>query len=450
MGFIKAIKDSLTGDFADQWLDYLTPDKSVPETAVIFPAVKSATNNGRGENTKGNENVISNGSKILVPEGTALITIQDGAITGCIAEPGPYTFSTDEQNSQSLFAGDGLVGSLIKSTWDKVKFGGIPATQQLAFYVNLKEIPNLKFGTPGPIYWDDAFLQTQVGASLRGTYTMKVTNPLLFIKGYVPVTYLQPNSKPYDLADMDNDSATQLFNEVVSSLNSALSIYSNSGEGGNRISRLQSDQIGVARAMTQAVEENYKWTSDRGLEIVKTAILQLDYTEDSKELLKTANADDVELRKEARRGQLYSQNMSGMMAAATGQAMVNASQNEGGAMMGFMGMNMAQQNGANMMNAVANMQPAQPVQQPMQQPVQPTEPVNQVPVTPEAPVENEMPAASADAPSESTDAPVVPAETQVSTDENPYTKLAELKKLLDAGVISQADFDAAKAKVLGI
>ncbi len=424
MGFIKAFAGAISSEFADQWLEYLVPAQNVPETAVIFPAVKNATNTGHGENTKGNENVISNGSKILVPEGTALITIQDGAITGCIAEPGGFTFTTNDPNSQSLFAGGGLIADIIKPTWEKVKFGGVPATQQLAFYVNLKEIPNLKFGTPGPIYWDDAFLQTQVGASLRGTYTMKVVNPLIFIKGFVPVSYLQPNAKVYDLADMDNESATQLFNEVISSLNVALSIYSNSGDGTNRISRLQSDQVGVARAMTQAVEENYKWTTDRGLEIVRTAIVQLDYTEDSKELLKTANADDVELRKEARRGQLYSNNMAGMMAAASGQAMVNASQNEGGAMMGFMGMNMAQQNGTNMLNTVANMQPQQPAQQ--------------APVTPVAPEVQPAPAAPVEAP------------VAAPADENPYTKLVELKKLLDAGVISQADFDAAKAKVLGI
>ena len=112
------------------------------------------------------------------------------------------------------------------------------------------------------------------------------------------------------------------------------------------------------------------------------------------------------------------------MAAASGQAMVNASQNEGGAAMAFMGMNMAQQNGTNMLNTVANMQPQQPAQQ--------------APVTPVAP--------------EVQPAPAAPVETPVAApaDENPYAKLVELKKLLDAGVISQADFDAAKAKVLGI
>ena len=107
-------------------------------------------------------------------------------------------------------------------------------------------------------------------------------------------------------------------------------------------------------------------------------------------------------------GAAYSNNMAGMMAAASGQAMQGAASNENGAMMGFMGMNMAQQNGANLMGAVNNMQPAQ----------QP--------------------------------APTTVAEPVQPATEDPYTKLTEMKKLLDAGLITQADFDAVKAKILGI
>lgn len=138
MGFIKAFTGALGGTFADQWLDFYLPDPSISATAGVFPAKASGENNGRGENTKGNKNIISNGSKIIVPEGTALITIQDGMITGIVAEAGGFIFSSDDVNSQSIFAGDGISASLIKATWEKIKFGGQAGTQQLAFYVNLK------------------------------------------------------------------------------------------------------------------------------------------------------------------------------------------------------------------------------------------------------------------------------------------------------------------------
>ena len=227
MGFIKAFTGALGGTFADQWQDFYMPRQDVPATAALFQAVPQGQNNGRGENTKGNENIISNGSKIVVPEGTALITIQDGAITGMIAEPGGFIFKSDDPNSQSMFAGDGIFGQTLKQTWEKVKFGGQPGSQQLAFYVNLKEIPNNRFGTQSEIYWDDAYFGTQVGAVTRGTYTLKIVDPLLFIKNFVPSQYLQPGAPVFDFADMDNAAGEQLFNEVVGTLSAAFSNYTN-------------------------------------------------------------------------------------------------------------------------------------------------------------------------------------------------------------------------------
>ena len=102
MGFIKAFTGALGGTFADQWKDYYLPQSNIPATAAICQAVPKGTNAGRGENYKGSENVITNGSKIVVPEGMALITLQDGAITGMIAEPGGFEFKSDDPNSQSI------------------------------------------------------------------------------------------------------------------------------------------------------------------------------------------------------------------------------------------------------------------------------------------------------------------------------------------------------------
>lgn len=133
MGFIKAFTGALGGTFADQWLDFYLPDPSISATAGVFPAKASGENNGRGENTKGNKNIISNGSKIIVPEGTALITIQDGMITGIVAEAGGFIFSSDDVNSQSIFAGDGISASLIKATWEKLNLVVKQAPNNLPF-----------------------------------------------------------------------------------------------------------------------------------------------------------------------------------------------------------------------------------------------------------------------------------------------------------------------------
>jgi len=410
MGFIKAFSGALSGTFADQWKDFYGPRNDVPATAAIFQAVPQGTNAGRGENYKGSENIITNGSKIIVPEGTALITMQDGQITGMIAEPGGFEFKSDDPNSKSMFSGDGILASTISESWDRFKFGGQPGAQQLAFYVNLKEIPNNRFGTQSEIYWDDAYLNAQVGAITRGSYTLRIVDPLLFVKNFVPVEYLQPNAPVFDFADMDNEAGKTLFDEVVGTLSAAFSNYTNDPSKGNRISKIQSDSIGFAQAMSQAVEDAYQWKTSRGLEIVKTAILAIEYDEDTKALLSDVKKADA---LSGSRGNSFMQ-----QSVARGMQAAGENPNGGGAAMAFMGMGM---------NAAGGMMGGM-----QQQPQAQTNPfinVNQPQAQPQQPVEQPV---------------AQPAQ------EDPYAKLTEMKKLLDAGVITQEDFDAAKAKLLGI
>lgn len=404
MGFIKAFTGSLSGTFADQWQDFYRPRNNVPATAALIQAVPQGLNNGRGENTKGNDNIISDGSKIIVPEGTALITIQDGAITGFISEPGGFIFRSNDPNSQSMFAGDGIFGQILKQTWEKVKFGGQPGSEQLAFYVNLREIPNNKFGTQSEIYWDDAYFGTQVGAITRGTYTLKIVDPLLFVKNFVPAKYLQPNAPIFDFADMDNDAGAQLFNEVVGTLSAAFSNYTNDPSKGNRISKIQGDQIGFAQAMAKAVEDAYQWKTARGLEIVKTAILAIEYDEDTKVLMRDVKKADA----------LSGARGNSFMQQSVARGMQAAGENGGGAGMAFMGMGM---NASSGVMGGMQQQPTQSSYQPafggQAQPSQPSEQVS-------------------------------------PTQNDPYEELKKLKELLDAGIISQEDFNAKKAQLLGL
>ena len=412
MGFIKAFTGALGGTLADQWKDFYMPRPNVPATAALFQAVPQGQNNDRGENTKGSENIITNGSKIIVPEGTALITIQDGAITGMIAEPGGFIFRSDDPNSQSMFAGDGIFGQTLKQTWERVKFGGQPGAQQLAFYVNLKEIPNNKFGTQSEIYWDDAYFGTQVGCITRGTYTLKIIDPLLFVKNFVPSKYLQPGAPVFDFADMDNDAGTQLFNEVVGTLSAAFSNYTNDPSKGNRISKIQGDQIGFAQAMSKAVEDAYQWKSSRGLEIVKTAILAIEYDEDTKVLMSDVKKADA----------LSGTRGNSFMQQAVAHGMQSAGEIGGGTGMAFMGM---------------GMQAADGVMRGMQQ--QPTPSTYQ-------PAFNQQYAFS----QSSTPSQPITSSQPAQQNEDPTTKLLNMKKLLDAGAISQEEYNKVKAQILGL
>lgn len=409
MGFIKAFSGALGGTFADQWKDFYGPRQGVPATAALFQAVPQGTNADRGENYKGSENIITNGSKIIVPEGTALITVQDGQITGMIAEPGGFEFRSDDPNSKSVFSGDGILASTIGQSWERFKFGGQPGSQQLAFYINLKEIPNNKFGTQSEIYWDDAYLNAQVGAITRGTYTLKIVDPLLFVKNFVPQQYLQPNAPVFDFADMENDAGNQLFNEVVNTLSAAFSNYTNDPSRGNRISKIQGDQIGFAQSMSQAVEDAYQWKSGRGLEIVRTTLAAIEYDEDTKALLSDVKKADA----------LSGARGNSFMQQSVARGMQAAGENGGGTGMAFMGMGM--QAGSGMMQGMQ--QPTQTAQNPF---------INVGGQAQQAPQEQ-------------------PQQTQPQAQQvDPYEELKKAKELLDAGIITQEDFDAKKKSLLGI
>ncbi|MBZ4187109.1 MULTISPECIES: SPFH domain-containing protein [Thermomonas] len=383
MGLIQAVKGAVGGMLGDQWKDFYTIPDGLPPTAALFAAVPHGTNAGRGSNTHGSSNIITNGSKIIVPEGYGLLLFQDGKITGFAAEAGGYEWKSDDLNSKSIFSGDGIVDSLIMQSWERFKFGGQPGSQQAAYFVSLKELPDNRFGTQSEIYWDDAFLNTQVGAVTRGSYTMKIVDPILFVKNFVPAAYLQPG-QVFDFTDIDNAAASQLFNEVVGSLAPAFSLYSNDPSKGNRISKLQQDSIGFAKSLSEAVENAYQWKSDRGLMIAKTAIISIEYDANTKELLKTVQ------RADALSGARGNSNLQASVAAG----MQAAGENGGAA--GMMGIGMA----SGMMGGMAG----------LQQPVAP-------------------PAPAAD---------------------DPIAKLKKAKEMLDLGLISQADYDALKAKALGL
>ena len=386
MGFIKAFAGALGGTFADQWKDFIVPRSDVPATAAVFGAERKGTDSGRGSNTKGSENIITNGSKIVVPEGCALITMQDGAITGCITEAGGFTYTSDDQNSKSFFSGDGIISSTLKTSWERFKFGGTPGGEQIVFYVNLKEIPGNRFGTQSEIYWDDAYMNAQVGAITRGTYTMKILDPILFIKNFVPMEFLRPDSDVFDFADMDNPAGEQLFNEVVGSLSAAFSNYTNDPSKGNRITKIQGDQIGFAQSLSQAVEEAYQWKSSRGLEIVKVAITAIEYDEDSKKLLSDVKKADA----------LSGARGNSFMQQSVARGFQAAGENGGGAAgMAFMGM------GVNAAGGVMGAMQQQPTQ-------------------------------------------------AADSAKDPYEEVAKFKKLLDDGVITQEEFDKKKKELLGL
>ena len=183
--------------------------------------------------------------------------------------------------------------SLIKQSWERFKFGGRPGSQQTAIFVTLKELPNNKFGTQSEIYWDDAFLNTQVGAITRGTYTLQDHRP----------AHLHPQLRLRRRHQRPGRSSTSPTSTTPPASSSSTRSSARSPRRsrctpttrprGTGSARLQQDSVGFAQSLSAAVEENYQWRTDRGLEIVKTAIISIEYDENTRELLKNVQRADA-------------------------------------------------------------------------------------------------------------------------------------------------------------
>ena len=387
MGFIKAFTGALGGSFANQWLEYMAPPATMRDHVLLARA--TTVKGERSENNDGEENpnVITNGSKFLVPEGACLITVENGAITGVISEPGGYTYTSENvPEAKSMFSKDGFFASTFGQSWNQFKFGGQPGNQQFAFYVNLKDIAGLRYGTQNPIRYKDAnYANTMLAVTSNGTYTVKVVDPILLFKNLIPVDIVSGQGRgTFELGGEGDTGGVEdsLFAGFVGSLAAALSSYT---KGGKSIDDIQGGTVEFAKSMNEAVEANYQWGTKYGLEIVNVQPMGLDWDEASVELINKFNTGNL---------------MQGGVGAAYAQTQIaegfNAAGNNGGAgnMMG-MGMGVGMMGG---MAGIAQPMGTNPVTAQQQAaPAAPAAPAAApAPEAPAAPAAPEAPAAPAE------------------------------------------------------
>lgn len=372
MGFIKAFAGALGGSFANQWLEYMAPPATMRDHVLVARATAVKSNGSENNDGEENAGVITNGSKFLVPEGTCLITVENGAITAVISEPGGYTYtSQDVPEAKSMFSGDGFFASTFGQSWNQFKFGGQPGNQQYAFYVNLKDVAGLRYGTQNPIRYKDAnYANTMLAVTSNGTYTIKVVDPILLFKNLVPVDITSGQGRgTFELGGEGDTNGVEdsLFAGFVGSLAAALSTFT---KGGKSIDDIQGGTVEFAKNMNEAVEANYQWATKYGLQIVNVQPMGLDWDEQSVELINKFNTGNL---------------MQGGVGAAYAQTQIaegfNAAGNNGGAtnMMG-MGMGVGMMGG---MSGIAQPMGVNPVT--AQQAAQAAQPVAPAPAAPTAP-----------------------------------------------------------------
>ena len=353
MGLIKAGIGALGGTLADQWKEFFYCEAIDKDTLVVKGQKRIS---GRSSNTKGNDNIISNGSGIAVADGQCMIIVEQGKVVEVCAEPGEFTY--DSSTEPSIFTGK--LGQSLKETFKTIgkrfTYGGDTGKDQRVYYFNTKELIDNKFGTANPIPFRvvDRNIGLDIDVSVRcnGIYSYRIVNPLLF---YTNVCGNVESA--YSRSEIDN----QLKTEFVSALQPAFAKIS---EMEIRPNAIPAHVEELCEAMNEALTR--KWTETRGLAIVSIAMNPV-----------TLPEEDAETIKQAQRAAMM---RDPSMAAATlvgaqADAMKMAAQNENGAMMGFMGMGMANQVGG--MSAQGLFQMAQQqAQQAQQAPQAPQTPVN--------------------------------------------------------------------------
>ena len=329
MGLIKAATGAAGGTLADQWKEFFYCDALDNDTLMVRGKKRT---DKRSSNTKGHDNVITNGSGIAVADGQCMMIVDQGKIVEVCAEPGEYTYDTASE--PSIFCGS--LGEGIKATFQTIgkrfTFGGDTAKDQRVYYFNTKEITDNKFGTANPVWFrvvDKRInLDKDIEIRCNGIYSFRMTDPLLF--------YTNVGGNVTDCYEKDQI-APQLKTEFVNALQPA---FAKIAELEIRPSQIPAHSMEIGDAMNEVLTK--KWSELRGISIVSVAFNPV-----------TIKDEDAEAIKQAQNTAMYTD--PSMMAATLGmaqaEAMKTAAGNPNGAMMGFMGMNMASG-----MNGGANLQ----------------------------------------------------------------------------------------------
>lgn len=344
MGLIKAGMGALGGTLADQWKEYFYCEAMEKEVMVTKGRKRTSS---RSSNTKGSDNIISNGSVIAVADGQCMMIVEQGKVVEVCAEPGEFKYDTSTE--PSIFTGS--LGTGIKETFRTIgkrfAFGGGTGKDQRVYYFNTKELVDNKFGTPNPIPFRvvDSKIGLDVDVSVRcsGIYSYKIADPILFYTNVCGNV-----EREYTRDELDS----QLKTEFISALQPAFGRLSDLELRPNQI---VSHNTELEDAMNAALSK--KWGELRGLKVVSIALGSVTLPEEDAEMIKQLQRTAV----------LQNPNMAGAtLVGAQADAMKAAASNQSGAMTGFMGMGMAMNaGGINAQNLFAMGQ-----QQAAQQPVQ--------------------------------------------------------------------------------
>ena len=326
MGIIKAAADLVKGNLGDQWLEVYEAENMGDQT-VFTRGVQIR----RGQNTKGTDNTVSNGSVVHVYDNQFMILVDGGKIVDYTAEPGYYTINNSALPSML----NGQFGDSLSEAFKRFKYGGQTPTKQKVYFINLQEIKGIKFGTRQPVNYFDSFYNAELFLRAHGTYSIKITNPLQFYAEAIP--------KNTDHVEIDEINE-QYLSEFLEALQSAINQMS---ADGIRISFVSSKARKLGKYMAGILDE--EWNQMRGMEVQAVGI-SISYNEESQKLINLRNEGAMLSDPTIREGYVQ---------AAAARGLEAAGSNANGAMAGFMGMGMAGNIGGSIVGNASSVNMAQ-------------------------------------------------------------------------------------------
>lgn len=321
MGIIRAAIGSVKGTLADQWLEVIEAADMGDDT-VFCEGVKIR----KGENVKGSDGTVSNGSVIHVYANQFMMLVDGGKVVDYTAEEGYY--KVDDSSMPSLFNGD--FKGVLQDSFERIKFGGQTSQKQRVFFVNLQEIKGLKFGTRNPVNYFDNFYNAELFLRAHGNYSVKITDPLKFYAEAVP-----RNKSCVKLSDINE----QYLSEFLEALQSAIGQMS---VDGIRISHIQAKSRELGKYMADILDT--EWKQMRGMEIQSVGIASISYDEESQKLINMRNQGAMLSDAAIREGFVQGSISRGMEAAGS---------NSAGAAAAFMGMGVGMNTAGGFMNTAS-------------------------------------------------------------------------------------------------
>ena len=316
MGLILSAANAIGSTLSDQWKEYFYCD-AIPSNVICKKGYKK--NNGIGN--LGSDDVITDGSKIAVADGQCMLIVEQGQVVDICAEPGLYEYRSEEEPSIFLGSLDESVKNIFNTIGKRFQFGGPPAQNQRVYYFNTKELTGNKYGTANPVPFrivdPNAGIDMDAGIKCFGEYSLKVVDPVLFYTNVCANVEDQ-----YTTADIDSTLKT----ELLTALQPALAKL-----GGIRYSEIPLHTTELADSLNEILSS--KWRETRGIEISSIGVSSI-----------TLNEEDEKKIKELQSVSAYKDPTmaAANITSATADAMRDAANNAGGAAVGFMGMNMAQ------------------------------------------------------------------------------------------------------------